>query len=199
MNIDKRSGRRFGPPTTKRLIAFLDDMNLPYVETYGTQNAIALLTQIVGYGTFFDRVDLGFRKEVNEATHKRYNSAKVDLFSPTSDTNQHDVCCIVLVRETWRLCVCSSGANIVSEWMFCSGTSPPSGLIKYLYGVQWELLGVVEQCREQLESGSGTTPLPPVIVLLALRRVPYFALHCPDCGCAVPFGHEPDGWFVRDL
>lgn len=64
MNIDKRSGRRFGPPTTKRLITFLDDMNLPYVETYGTQNAIALLTQIVGYGTFFDRVDLGFRKEV---------------------------------------------------------------------------------------------------------------------------------------
>eukprot|EP00903_Cladosiphon_okamuranus_P006208 g6103.t2 len=64
MNIDKRSGRRFGPPTTKRLVAFLDDMNLPYVETYGTQNAIALLTQIVGYGTFFDRVDLGFRKEI---------------------------------------------------------------------------------------------------------------------------------------
>ncbi|CAB1116950.1 unnamed protein product [Ectocarpus sp. CCAP 1310/34] len=64
MNIDKRSGRRFGPPTTKRLITFLDDMNLPYVETYGTQNAIALLTQIVGYGTFFDRVDLGFRKEI---------------------------------------------------------------------------------------------------------------------------------------
>lgn len=65
MNIDKRSGRRFGPPTTKRLIVFLDDMNLPYVETYGTQNAIALLTQIVGYGTFFDRTDLGFRKEVS--------------------------------------------------------------------------------------------------------------------------------------
>lgn len=64
MNIDKRSGRRFGPPATKRLICFLDDMNLPYVETYGTQNAIALMTQIVGYGTFFDRADLGFRKEV---------------------------------------------------------------------------------------------------------------------------------------
>lgn len=65
MNIDKRSGRRFGPPATKHLIFFLDDMNLPYVETYGTQNAIALLTQIVGYGTFFDRGDLGFRKEVS--------------------------------------------------------------------------------------------------------------------------------------
>lgn len=70
MNIDKRSGRRFGPPTTKRLIAFLDDMNLPYVETYGTQNSIALLTQIVGYGTFFDRADLGFRKEVGWAKNE---------------------------------------------------------------------------------------------------------------------------------
>lgn len=82
MNIDKRSGRRFGPPTTKRLIAFLDDMNLPYVETYGTQNAIALLTQIVGYGTFFDRVDLGFRKEVNEA--KMCLFRQTDALSPTA-------------------------------------------------------------------------------------------------------------------
>ncbi|CAM9279490.1 unnamed protein product [Choristocarpus tenellus] len=64
LNIDKRSGRRFGPPTSKRLICFLDDMNLPYVETYGTQNSIALLTQLVGYGTIFDRTDLGFRKEI---------------------------------------------------------------------------------------------------------------------------------------
>ncbi|CAM9107555.1 unnamed protein product [Discosporangium mesarthrocarpum] len=64
LNIDKRSGRRFGPPATKRLVCFLDDMNLPYVETYGTQNSIALLTQLVGYGTIFDRADLGFRKEI---------------------------------------------------------------------------------------------------------------------------------------
>jgi dynein heavy chain len=62
--IDKRSGRRFGPPASKRLIFFLDDLNLPYVETYGTQNAIALLTQHMQYGTIFDRLDLGFRKEI---------------------------------------------------------------------------------------------------------------------------------------
>jgi len=62
--IDKRSGRRYGPPATKRLIVFIDDMNLPYVETYGTQNAIALLTQHMSYGTIFDRTDLGLRKEL---------------------------------------------------------------------------------------------------------------------------------------
>ena len=62
--IDKRSGRRYGPPATKRLIVFIDDMNLPYLETYGTQNAIALLTQHMTYGTIFDRSDLGLRKEL---------------------------------------------------------------------------------------------------------------------------------------
>ena len=62
--IDKRSGRRYGPPASKRLIFFIDDMNLPYIETYGTQNAIALLTQHMSYGTIFDRTDLGLRKEL---------------------------------------------------------------------------------------------------------------------------------------
>jgi dynein heavy chain len=62
--IDKRSGRRYGPPASKKMIVFLDDINLPYIETYGTQNAIALLTQHMSYGTIFDRSDLGLRKEL---------------------------------------------------------------------------------------------------------------------------------------
>jgi dynein heavy chain len=62
--IDKRSGRRYGPPASKRMIIFIDDLNLPYIETYGTQNAIALLTQHMSYGTIFDRTDLGLRKEL---------------------------------------------------------------------------------------------------------------------------------------
>lgn len=64
LNIDKRSGKRYGPPATKRLIVFVDDMNLPYIETYGTQNSIAFLTQHMGHTTVFDRVDLGLRKEL---------------------------------------------------------------------------------------------------------------------------------------
>jgi dynein heavy chain len=62
--IDKRAGRMFGPPTGKKLIYFIDDLNLPYIETYGTQNSIALLTQLLQHGTIFDRADLGFRKEI---------------------------------------------------------------------------------------------------------------------------------------
>jgi dynein heavy chain len=62
--IDKRSGRMFGPPTGKKLIYFLDDLNLPYIEEYGTQNSHALLVQQMDHGTIFDRVDLGLRKEI---------------------------------------------------------------------------------------------------------------------------------------
>eukprot|EP00753_Platysulcus_tardus_P011840 PLAT3317.20.p2 GENE.PLAT3317.20~~PLAT3317.20.p2 ORF type:complete len:2180 (+),score=1477.97 PLAT3317.20:1402-7941(+) len=62
--IDKRSGRIYGPPATKRLIYYVDDLNMPYVEKYGTQNALALLRQHIDWGSFFDRSDLGFRKEV---------------------------------------------------------------------------------------------------------------------------------------
>ncbi len=64
LQVEKRNGRRFGPPSAKRMVYFIDDLNLPYVETYGTQNAIALLTQLISYGTIFDRSDLGFRKEI---------------------------------------------------------------------------------------------------------------------------------------
>ena len=62
--IDKRSGTLYGPPMGKKMIFFVDDLNLPYVETYGTQNAIALLTQHMQHGSIFDRNDLGFRKDL---------------------------------------------------------------------------------------------------------------------------------------
>ena len=54
----------FGPPMGKKIIFFIDDMNLPYVETYGTQNAIALLTQHMQHQSIFDRADLGMRKDL---------------------------------------------------------------------------------------------------------------------------------------
>ena len=63
-HIDKRSGSYYGPPMGKKMVFFVDDMNLPCVETYGTQNAIALLTQHMQHGSIFDRSELGSRKEL---------------------------------------------------------------------------------------------------------------------------------------
>jgi dynein heavy chain len=63
-NIDKRSGRTFGPPTGKKMIFFVDDLNLPYIEEYGTQNALELMRQLMDHKSLFDRDELGFRKEI---------------------------------------------------------------------------------------------------------------------------------------
>jgi len=63
-NIDKRSGRVYGPPNGKKMVLYIDDLNLPYIETYGTQNSLSLLRQIIDHRSYYDRADLGFRKEV---------------------------------------------------------------------------------------------------------------------------------------
>ena len=56
-----------GPPAGKVLRFFMDDLNLPYVEEYGTQNSLALLRQVMDHKTFYDRVDLGFLKSLTDS------------------------------------------------------------------------------------------------------------------------------------
>ena len=62
--VEKRSGKIFGPPPGKKHVYFLDDLNLPYIEEYGTQNAHSLLTQHLNYGQIYDRSDLSLKKEI---------------------------------------------------------------------------------------------------------------------------------------
>eukprot|EP01032_Pedospumella_encystans_P025560 gene25560-28882_t len=54
-NVDKRSGNIYGPPSGKKLLVFIDDVNMPKVDTYGTQQPIALLLFLMGRGCVYDR------------------------------------------------------------------------------------------------------------------------------------------------
>lgn len=55
-NIDKRSGRIFGPKILGRsLIIFIDDLHMPKVDTYGTQQPIALLKFFVEKNYIYER------------------------------------------------------------------------------------------------------------------------------------------------
>ena len=67
-NIDKRSGKTYGP-TGGKLIYFVDDLNLPFVETYGTQTPIALMRQHIDHHSWFDRTDLSLKKHIVDAQY----------------------------------------------------------------------------------------------------------------------------------
>lgn len=47
--LEKKSGVRYGPPGSRRLVYFLDDLNMPFVDKYDTQSAIELARQFVDY------------------------------------------------------------------------------------------------------------------------------------------------------
>ncbi|KAK2951927.1 putative Dynein beta chain, ciliary [Blattamonas nauphoetae] len=56
-------GRRFGPPNNKRLIFFIDDLNMPEVDLYGTQAPHTLMRMHIDYHHWYDRQKM-FPKEV---------------------------------------------------------------------------------------------------------------------------------------
>ncbi|KAF7265371.1 hypothetical protein GWI33_021219 [Rhynchophorus ferrugineus] len=53
--VEKRTKEIYGPPMGKKLICFIDDMNMPQVDEYGTQQPIALLKLLFEKGGMYDR------------------------------------------------------------------------------------------------------------------------------------------------
>eukprot|EP01059_Diplonema_ambulator_P035162 TRINITY_DN8181_c0_g2_i3.p1 TRINITY_DN8181_c0_g2~~TRINITY_DN8181_c0_g2_i3.p1 ORF type:complete len:4166 (+),score=1836.14 TRINITY_DN8181_c0_g2_i3:116-12613(+) len=58
--LEKKHGKTFGPPGKKRLVYFVDDLNMPAPDKYGTQEAIAFLRQHMDYQFWYDRIKPGF-------------------------------------------------------------------------------------------------------------------------------------------
>lgn len=67
--VEKRTRETFGPPPGKKLLLFIDDMNMPVVDSYGTQQPIALLKFLFEKGGFYDRekdLNLKYMKDLCE-------------------------------------------------------------------------------------------------------------------------------------
>ena len=88
-SIEKRSGRIYGPPGGRKLLYFIDDLNMPAKETYGTQTPIALLRQQIDHGSWFDRNDLSLRKEVHDVQFAAAMNPTAGSFTIASRLQRH--------------------------------------------------------------------------------------------------------------
>ncbi|XP_023983695.1 dynein axonemal heavy chain 9 [Physeter macrocephalus] len=63
--LEKKAGRNYGPTGNKKLIYFIDDMNMPEVDAYGTAQAHTIIRQHLDYGHWYDRKKLSLKEVMN--------------------------------------------------------------------------------------------------------------------------------------
>jgi len=52
--LEKKAGKNFGPPGNKKLIYFVDDLNMAALDKYNTASNVSLMRQHMGYGHIYD-------------------------------------------------------------------------------------------------------------------------------------------------
>ena len=88
--LEKKSGVRFGPIGNKRLVYFIDDMNMPFVDKYDTQSAIELVRQSVDYQGWFDKVKI-LLKEILSSQYVACMNPTAGSFHITPRMQRHFV------------------------------------------------------------------------------------------------------------
>ncbi|XP_034410206.1 dynein heavy chain 11, axonemal [Cyclopterus lumpus] len=74
--LEKRAGRSYSPVGNRRMLYFIDDINMPAVDSYGTVQPHTLIRQHLDYGHWYDRQKLSI-KEI-------HNTQYVVCMNPTA-------------------------------------------------------------------------------------------------------------------
>ncbi len=86
--LEKKAGRNYGPPGSKKLVYFIDDMNMPVVDTYGTVQPHTLIRQHLDYSHWYDRAKLTL-KEVHNVQYVACMNPTAGSFTINSRLQRH--------------------------------------------------------------------------------------------------------------
>ena len=88
-HLDKRQGKTYGPPPNKQIIFFMDDLNMPEVDKYGTQSPICLIRQLLDYWTWFNRDRLDEKEKIVDCQFMACMNPKAGSFVIDTRLQRH--------------------------------------------------------------------------------------------------------------
>ncbi|CAK8676513.1 unnamed protein product [Clavelina lepadiformis] len=86
--LEKKAGRNYGPPGTKKLVYFIDDINMPEVDKYGTVQPHTLIRQHMDYKHWYDRQKLTL-KEIRNVQYVCCMNPTAGSFTISSRLQRH--------------------------------------------------------------------------------------------------------------
>ncbi|MEE6512880.1 hypothetical protein FKM82_020191 [Ascaphus truei] len=86
--LEKKAGRNYGPPGAKKLIYFIDDMNMPEVDKYGTVAPHTLIRQHMDHGHWYDRTKLTL-KDIHNCQYVACMNPTAGSFTIDSRLQRH--------------------------------------------------------------------------------------------------------------
>ncbi|XP_058038720.1 dynein axonemal heavy chain 11-like [Ahaetulla prasina] len=87
-SLEKKAGRNYGPVGNKKLIYFIDDLNMPEVDVYGTVQPHTLIRQHIDYRHWYDRQTLAV-KEINHCQYVACMNPTVGSFTINPRLQRH--------------------------------------------------------------------------------------------------------------
>ncbi|XP_033732158.1 dynein beta chain, ciliary-like [Pecten maximus] len=86
--LEKKAGRNFGPPGTRKLIYFVDDMNMPEVDKYFTVQPHTLMRQHIDHSHWYDRTKLTL-KDIHNTQYVACMNPTAGSFTIDSRLQRH--------------------------------------------------------------------------------------------------------------
>ncbi|XP_067673689.1 dynein beta chain, ciliary-like [Haliotis asinina] len=120
--LEKKAGRNYGPPGSRRLVYFVDDMNMPEVDKYFTVQPHTLIRQHIDHGHWYDRTKLSL-KDIHNTQYVACMNPTAGSFTIDSRLQRHF--CVFAMSFPNNEALTTIYTSILSQHLSSQGFSVP--------------------------------------------------------------------------